>query len=198
VSTIRVDLLASPFFAAAGLLVVSGAAKLRHPEPAGRALASLGLPSGRRTVGTIGVVEIAVGVWCLFAPGTASAASLGLLYATFAVFLAFQLRTGLPAASCGCLGSHDAPPSLVHVALNVAAAATAALVAKVPLAGVVAFSASLSTRGVSFLLGTALIGYLAYLVAAFLPKSFWSYDRPSGPERPVRGGTFALRGKGDR
>jgi hypothetical protein len=199
VSAIRVDLLASPFFAAAGLVVVSGAAKLRHPEPAGRALAMLRLPSGRLTVRAIGVVELVIGAWCLFAPGTASAASLGLLYAAFAAFLALQLRAKTPGASCGCLGSHDASPSMVHVVLDLAAAVTAALVATAPPPGVVAFSAALSMRGVPFLFGTALIAYLAYLIAAFLPKAFWSYDRSSAdPERAARAKGFTLRRLEDR
>jgi methylamine utilization protein MauE len=199
VSTIRIDLLASPFFAAAGLLVVSGVAKLRHPEPAGRALAMLNLPSGRRTVGAIAVAELVVGAWCLFAPNTAAAASLGLLYAAFAAFLVLQLRAKTPGTSCGCLGSHDASPSLVHVTLDLAAAMTAAVVATAPQRGVVAFSATLSVGGVPFLVGTALIAYLAYLVAAFLPKAFWSYDRSAAdPEHAARARGFALRRLEDR
>ena len=198
-STIRIDLLASPFFAAAGLLVVSGAAKIRHPGPAGRALATLDLPSGRRSVQAIGVGELVVGAWCLFTPSTASAATLGLLYAAFAAFLALQLRAKTPGASCGCLGSQDASPSLVHIALDLAAAVTAVVVATAPPRGVVAFSAALSMGGVPFLLGTALIAYLAYLIAAFLPKAFWSYDRSTAePEHAPRARGFALRRLEDR
>lgn len=195
---IRLDLLTPPFFAAAGLLVASGAVKLRHPEPAVRALGALGLPSGPRTVRGIGVVEMLVGTSCLFAPGPASAVSLAVLYAAFATFLGFLMRADAP-TSCGCLGRQDAPPSLLHIAMNVAAAAAAALTASAPPRGVFAFSARLPMRGVPFLLGTALIGYLAYLIVAYLPAAFWAYERAAeGPVSALRARRFALRPTEDR
>jgi hypothetical protein len=192
-NAVRLDLLTPPFFAAAGLVVASGAAKLSHPEPAVRAMGSLRLPSGPGAVRAIGFVEILVGMWCLFAPGRAAAVSMAFLYVAFATFLAFLTRARAP-TSCGCLGKQDAPPSLLHIAMNVAAAATAALAAAGPPRGVFAFSARLPLRGLPFLLGTALIGYLAYLVVAYLPTAFWAYDRPG--ERRVSAGRprrFALR-----
>jgi hypothetical protein len=182
--------LVPPFFAAAGLVAVSGMAKLRHPGSATRALASLRLPSGPWTARVIGLVELAIGAWCLFAPGRAATVSLGLLYGAFAVFLAVLMRAG--GASCGCLGRKEAPPSLAHIVLNVAAASVAAIVAFAPPSGVIAFGTRLPLGGVSFLAGTFLIAYLAYLSAAYLPGIFWSYGRREGSLRAGAAQPFAM------
>lgn len=197
-SVVRLDLLMPLFFAAAGLLLASGTAKLRHPGPAGRALAALRLPSGRWTVGGIGLAEILVGVWCLVAPGRASAVSLGLLYSAFAAFLAVLMRAD-GATSCGCLGKQDGSPSLLHIVMNAAAAAAAVLVATASPRGVFAYSAGLPLVGLPFLLGTTLIAYLAYLAVAYLPAAFWAYDRAAGGltgADPAR--RFALKPTEDR
>ncbi|HYT81016.1 MAG TPA: MauE/DoxX family redox-associated membrane protein [Actinomycetota bacterium] len=197
-SVVRLDLLTPPFFAAAGLVVASGSAKLRHPLSAVSALEALRLPSGRWTVRGIGVVEIMVGMWCLFSPGRASAVSMGLLYASFATFLGLLKRAGAH-TSCGCLGTREVPPSLLHLAMNAVAAASAALMASGPPPGILAYSARLPLRGVPFLLGTALIAYVAYLLVAYLPAAFWAYDRPAGADvAAVRPRRFALRPTEDR
>lgn len=179
-----------PFFAAAGLVVVSGMAKLRHPNPAGRALASVRLPSGSWTVRGIGLAEMAIGTWCLFAPSPAAAISLCVLYAAFAVFLAVLM--GAQGASCGCLGKLETPPNVPHLALDAAAAASAAVIAFGPPPGVVAFAGSLPFGGAAFVLGTILIGYLAYLCAAYLPEVFWSYGRSAGSTRTDGARRFAV------
>jgi hypothetical protein len=175
VNAVRTGLIA-PFFAASGLLAVSGLAKLRHPGSASRALGALRFPSGPLTVRVIGLVEVAIGTWCLFAPGRAAAVSLGLLYGAFAVFLAVLIRAG--GASCGCLGRKEVPPSVAHIVLNVAAASVGAIVAFAPPTGVIVFGTRLPLGGLSFFVGTFLIAYLAYLSAAHLPGVFWSYGRP--------------------
>jgi hypothetical protein len=188
-NAVRTALIA-PFFAAAGLVAVSGLAKLRHPGSASRVLGALRLPAGPSAVRVIGLAELAIGTWCLFAPGRAAAVSLGLLYGAFAVFLAVLMKAG--GASCGCLGRREAPPSVAHVVLNVAAASVAALVAFAPPAGVIAFGTRLPLGGVSFFVGTFLIAYLAYLSAAYLPGVFWSYGRPMGSIRVGAAQRFAI------
>jgi methylamine utilization protein MauE len=192
-SVARLDLLTPPFFAAAALVVASGGAKLRHPGPAVRALQAARLPSSPPAVRAIGAVEIVVGLSCLIAPGRLSAAALAALYAGFAAFLARLIRAGVPGASCGCLGRQDAAPSLLHLALDVAAGTTAALVAMSPPSGIVAFSARLPLLGLPFLLGTALIAFLAYLAAAYLPEAFSAYaGRGRGPSRGPRPQAFSV------
>jgi hypothetical protein len=174
VNAVRTALIA-PFFAAAGLAAVSGLGKLRHPGSASRALSALRLPSAPWNVRVVGLVELAIGTWCLFAPGRAAAVSLGLLYGGFAVFLAALMRAG--GASCGCLGTKEASPSVAHIVLNVVAASVAAIVAFAPPPGFIVFGTRTPLGGVSFFVGTFLIAYLAYLSAAYLPAVFWSYGR---------------------
>jgi len=98
---------------AAGLLVVSGVAKLRDPAPAA---AAVGVPAALVRGGAL--VELAVAVLAVVrpAPGAAAAAA---LYAGFAALVTRQLRRGAT-RSCGCLGSAEAPPSRLHVALDLA------------------------------------------------------------------------------
>jgi hypothetical protein len=183
------------FFAAAGLVVVSGFAKLKRPAAAGRALAALRLPSGPWAVRAIGLVEVAIGTWCLAASGPAAAVSLGLLYGAFALFVVLLMRAR--GASCGCLGRESSPPSIAHLVLDVTAATSAAVVAFAPPPGVIPFAARLPLGGVPFLVGTALIAYLAYLLVAFLPQVFWAYGRSEGSPRAAGAQRFALvPGKG--
>jgi hypothetical protein len=194
---VELSLLAPPFFAAAILVVLSGLAKLRRPGPAIRALRSLRLPFGPWTVRAIGGAELLIGLMCLVAPSRPSAVALAVLYAAFAGFLVLVIGARVPGASCGCLGDHEAPPTFPHVLLNVVAVATAALVAVAPPQGIIAFSAGQPMLGLPFLLGTALIAYLAYLAAAFLPELFTSYagrtsgSAPSSQPRPFRLGARA-------
>jgi len=197
-SMARLDPLIPAFFAAAGLVVFSGAMKLRHHGPAGRALGVLRLPSGPWTVRAIGLVEMGIGMWCLAAPGRASAVFLALLYAAFGAFVALLMRVRAPLTSCGCLGNEESPPSLAHVVLDLAAAATAALVASSPPSGVIPFAARLPLGGVPFVTGTVLIAYLAYLAVAHLPLVFWSYGRSAaGSQDDPPGRPFALRPRED-
>lgn len=196
-SLVRLDLLAPPFFAAAVLLVLSGAAKLRDPGPAARALTVLRLPSYPWTIRILGTVELATGMWCLIGASRASAVSVAILYGAFAVFVALQMRTGTPGATCGCLGKQEAPPSLLHLGLNMVAAGTAAVVATAPPIGIVAYAARLPLRGLPFLLGIALMAYLAYLAVAYLPQAFWSFERTSAAlDRAARARPFVLRRRG--
>lgn len=186
-------MLTPPFFAAAALVVVSGWAKLRNPESAIRALRALRLPSGPSIARAIGAVELLVGLTCLLAPGRPSAVALAVLYTSFAGFLVLVIRAKLPGVTCGCLGDHEAPPSYLHVLLNFAAVATAAIVAVSPPQGLVGFSARQPLLGLPFLLGTALIAYLAYLAAAYLPEHFAAYaGRTSGSPRSSQPPGFAL------
>jgi hypothetical protein len=192
--TVRLDLLAPPFFAAATLLIVSGTAKLRAPGPVRSALGAVHLPSGPSIVRGIGLFEIGIGMWCLLGPSPASALLLALLYAAFAGFIAVLMRSTNRVTSCGCVGGSDSPPSLAHIVVNAAAAATAAVVATAPPAGVLTTAARLPLGGVPFLLGTGLIAYLAHLTVIYLPDMFWSY-RGSASGR-LGGGAprrFALR-----
>jgi hypothetical protein len=183
---LRLDLLIPPFFASAALVVVSGASKIRRPGPPVRALEAARLPSTLLAVRALGLAEIAIGGWCLAAPGRTPAVSLGCLYLAFAAFLARLMSGPGRDATCGCLGALDVSPSLLHVALDLVAAGTSFAVAAGPPRGVLAEAGDLPFRGAPLLAGIILIAYLAYLAVAYLPTSFWSFGRGAKRVTPAR------------
>ena len=76
--------LSGPLLAAAGVLCVSGAAKLKAPRGAISALALLGLPADVAVARAIALAELTLGFVTLIAPSTASALILAGAYAAFA------------------------------------------------------------------------------------------------------------------
>jgi hypothetical protein len=129
-----VTALAPAFALLALLLALAGAAKLRAPRPAATALFAVGLPSNPWLVRLIGLTELALGVACLTAPGTITAALLAVAYLAFAAFVAALARTseGVP---CGCFGEGSFTATRAHAAADAAAAALAAAFALVPADG---------------------------------------------------------------
>lgn len=117
-----------PFTAAALLVIAAGVTKVRDPFPTHRALRQARWPSTPSAVRLLALVEIVVGVAALTTAGGAAAA-LAVLYAAFTVFVLLALVRRLPLSSCGCFGHADQPPSFVHVAIDVAALASAAVMA---------------------------------------------------------------------
>jgi hypothetical protein len=117
--------LTAPFLAAAGVLCVSGAAKLRSPRAAVPALALLRLPPRAWLVRAIAAAELSLGAIALAAPGRVVALVVAGAYAGFAVV---ALRLVSLRAACGCFGESRTPASPVQAALSVviAGAATAA------------------------------------------------------------------------
>jgi methylamine utilization protein MauE len=172
-------LLATLYFAAAILLAVSGWAKLWQPGSAVRALRAAGLPSSVWIVRLLGVVEGAVGLGCLIAPGREPSAALAVLYLGFAGFLVRLLRSTDPPGSCGCVGAGEAPPTRLHVLLDLGAALSGIAVAVRPLPGFLPFAADLGLAGLPFIAGVALTAYLTHLVLAYLPAVMWSFPGES-------------------
>jgi hypothetical protein len=112
---------------AALLVIVSGLAKLRTPQPAVRLLAALGLPRAVRrgaVARILGAGEIAVGVGYLATSSRIAAIVLAAAYLGFAATVAAAMvrRTGVP---CGCFGAGDAEPGRAHLAVTVLAATVA-------------------------------------------------------------------------
>jgi hypothetical protein len=110
------DALTAPFAAAALVLCVAGAAKLRAPGSAVRALRSIGIPAREPLVRTLAAGEIALGVLALLTPGRATAIPVTCVYATFAVVALLLLRRR---AECGCFGDSEVPASRLQGLLNV-------------------------------------------------------------------------------
>jgi hypothetical protein len=125
------------FWAVCLVLVVAGASKLAAPEQVASTLASLGFarpaaPGRARGVlaaRVVGAVEVGLGLAALVAGGVLLAVGVALAYLAFAVIVVLARRRGL--ASCGCFGARSAPPSWVHVAVNVGSAAVAVVAATI-------------------------------------------------------------------
>lgn len=108
---------------AAALLVVSAVTTIRDPASFAAALRDLRLPAALPVVLGVALVEGALGLTWLVAPIPVVAAAIAILYVVFAVVVAVQRR--LPGvAACGCLGG-SAPPSRLHLLLDVVLAAAA-------------------------------------------------------------------------
>ena len=170
-----------PALAVGGLLlIISGAAKAHDPSSAleglGRA-GSTGTAAGG--IRAVGAAELALGVAVLLSPTRLTTAALALVYCLFAAVIEWQRRQpGL--TSCGCLGRHSAPPSVVHTALNLAfgsAAAVAAWVGGSPsLASAWRESPPLAIIAAAAILAASA---LAAAVIRDLPELLSSYQRPA-------------------
>lgn len=150
------EVLLPPLLAAAAVLVLAGAAKLREPAPATRFAATLGVPLPGVFVRAAALVEIVVGLGALWRPRPAAIA-IALLFALFTGLAVRQLRRGdgLP---CGCLGAREVVPSRFHLWLNGACACIGGLVALAPPPSFTTFAASQP-------LAAAVVGFVAVVVA---------------------------------
>jgi hypothetical protein len=157
------DLIAPPFFLAACLVVLGGAAKIRRPRAASEALASVHLPSRWWEVRVLGLIEVGLGLWVLLAPGTISALALAALYLAFAGFLTALIVGPVPAPSCGCVGQNTGPPSFLHVGLDLAAAGAAIAAATTTVPSLGAVLADQPLFGIPFVLAMGTAAYAAVL-----------------------------------
>jgi hypothetical protein len=169
------DLVTPSFLVAAALLVVSGSAKLVRPEQAARALQQAGLPTSRTIVRVLATAEVAVGAGSLVTGGPIWASLLAAVYSGFCVFLIRLLVRGSEAGSCGCVGSRDAPPSPVHVALDAVGAASGLIAAMAGSAGVRELVQGSPLLGGPAILGLSACAYAAYACAVYLPQAWASY-----------------------
>jgi len=162
------DVVAGPFLAAAGLLVVAGVPKLADPLPLVRAVRGAGLPVTPVLVRAFALAEVVVGAAAVLAPGRWTAALVAAAYLAFTAFVVRVLRRGGVLGSCGCFGKPDTPATPTHAALTAAAALAAVGTLVDPPAG--AWSgvdaATLTTAGLA-----VVIGFLAWQVMAVLPTT---------------------------
>ena len=163
--------LAGPFFMFATLLVVSGVPKLTKPASTARALEAIGLPPSLNLGRAVGVAEIMVGVGAIAIGGRVLAGALALLYAGFAGFIIVGLRSS-SVRSCGCFGSDDTPPSLLHLAIDLGAAAVGAILAARPIGDLAAVMGETPWAGIPLLLLILIGTWLALIVLAILPALF--------------------------
>lgn len=139
------------------LLIATGLAKLVRPHDVEKALSQLGLPRLGGIGYLIGGAEVVVGTAALFFPPVLVAQAV--LYAGFALWVIWALRSDVPLASCGCLGRDDTPPTVAHVVLNLIAFSVSSLAAfGVPLDLSGGFGAV--ATGLAVLVGV----YLSYVI----------------------------------
>lgn len=162
-----------PALAAALLLLISGAVKLRHPGDLADTLTTLGLRRGSvRAAQAVAVVEIATAIAVILtgAPVVCLLAACG--YAGFTNFLIMALRDPR-IGSCGCGGEHATPATVPHAAVTGGFAVLLLLAAvaggSTPLTGV--FGAGLA--GLTVLGYAAVVAGLAWALMTTLPAVAW-------------------------
>lgn len=113
--------------AAALLLLVAGAAKLRTPDPAAamiRRMWRIRPASGRVGARAVAVIELATAVAVLATGSRAAAIALAVCYLVLTV-VAVRLALGAERTACGCFGAADGAVGPAHVTLDLAALAVA-------------------------------------------------------------------------
>lgn len=116
---------------ASGVLAVSGALKLRHPDSVAPLLTALRVPRPLQRGRLVGCAELGLGVAAGVTSEEAVLVAEGVVYVLFALVIAYVLVARVPVASCGCSGSQQTPPNAIHVGVNVVAAAAALTAASV-------------------------------------------------------------------
>jgi hypothetical protein len=108
-----------PHAVAALILAVAGAAKLRAPQAAARAV---GQPAA--LIRAFAAAELALAAVALITASVGSSVLMAVLYAGFALL---TLRLAGRGAACGCFGAEQSPASLAQSLLSAALAAVAVL-----------------------------------------------------------------------
>ena len=163
----------------AALLIISGGSKLVDPEPTRGALKATGLPSTTVAAMTLGVWEIVAGAVGLAFGGVVGGIMLATTYLGFAGFVTFALVRDLPIQSCGCFGRDDTPPTWLHVAVNMSAAAAGIWIAVAGTGDLLATLGEQPLAGIPYI-GLMGIGvYALYLLLAELPQTLSLTTSPS-------------------
>lgn len=150
------------FWVASLVLLVAGTSKLIDPDPVRATSSALGL-GGRSTGRMLGGVEAVVAIAAMAVGGPVLGSLVAMAYVGFAAVVVFARRRGL--SSCGCFGAGSAPPSSVHVVVDLASAAVAtAAVATGGGTGPVPIADGLADLGASAILVAPLVLLAAVMV----------------------------------
>jgi hypothetical protein len=166
-----VNAAAGPYDIAALLLVLGGALKAVDPVETANALRGVGVPGARPIVRLGGAAEVAIGAFAIVSGGRLGGLLVALSYLAFTGFVVLALVRDVPIATCGCFGKADAPPSLVHVAVNLACAGAGLAVAIDPGVGIAHVLDEQPLLGLPYLLLVAIGLYLAFLSLTLLPRA---------------------------
>ncbi len=164
--------MAGPFFAISLIIVLSGALKIVAPSVAEGALSNLGLPVTPGLVRLIGVAEMGLGVAAIIEAGWELAIAVAFAYFCFAAVAETLRRKNDQVASCGCFGSADTPPSLIHTGANIASLFVAVLAIVWPVDDIESVLTDQPLGGLVFVAFVGLVTYLVFLVFTALPRLF--------------------------
>lgn len=159
-----------PFLIAAVLLAAAGIAKAIDPTMTVGALRRFGVSVPPGAVRGLGGLEALLAVAAAVTGAPSLAAGVAVSYLLFTAFVVVARARRLPIGSCGCFGRIDTPPSWLHVAVNLAAAASALGVAARDGGGLGATLDHQPLAGLPFL---ALIGigtYAAFTALTVVPQ----------------------------
>jgi hypothetical protein len=163
------------YLAACALLVVAGAAKAIRPADTARALtqatSAIRLDRMALLVRTAAALECALGVAGIVFPWPPIAAAVAFSYLAFAAFVLVAYSKGGPLATCGCFGTPDTPPTVVHVIINVGLAASAVVVATAGRSGTLVDALSGQPwRGIPLVAVSAVCAWLIFLALSPLAR----------------------------
>jgi hypothetical protein len=165
--------LLGPYLAAALLLVVAGAQKVRDPGDVATAINGWAHRSPRavRCVVRAGAAfECAIGLAAIARPAPVTAAAVALSYLAFALYVAWLRVGGGPLATCGCFGTADAAPTWTHVAVDVLLAVAAVGVSTASGGWLPTLLARQPADGWPLLLAAATAAFLAFAVLSVLAR----------------------------
>jgi hypothetical protein len=157
------------------LLVAAGAVKAIRPADTARAIAgALGRPGTRRwvyAVRSVAAGEAVVGIVGIVSPDVPVAVIVSVSYAAFTVFVLYARASGGVLSTCGCFGSPDTPPTVLHGALDALVSAGALLVAvDWSGGGVTSVLGHQYLDGVPLVVASAIAAWLAFLVMSPLAR----------------------------
>jgi hypothetical protein len=159
----------------AALLVVAGTLKALRPYDTARAVAAALPATPARmwppAVRALAVVEAALGVVAIALPGRPVALAVAVSYLGFALWVLWARAQGGSLSSCGCFGTPEVPPTVLHAVLNAVAAGGAVGVAVAAPSGSVLTDLSRQYfDGVPLVAASALAAWLVYLVMSPLAR----------------------------
>lgn len=161
-----------PAVASAMLLAIGGTSKLLRPANTSHALRGLGLPAAPLGVRLLAVAEIGVAVAALAGGGRTAWLMVAVTYLGLASFVVFARWRGGAVSSCGCFGTPDTPPTMVHVLVTISASALAlATAAGHPTGPLLDALSGMPLLGLPFLFLTGCCVWFAYAAVAVLPRT---------------------------
>jgi uncharacterized membrane protein YphA (DoxX/SURF4 family) len=167
----EMGVLAGPYVVVAALLVVSGVLKVRRPASTAAALTKVGLRPLAPLAPLVGVLEAVVGIGALTVHNRLFPILVGAFYLAFSAFVGLALTADEPVADCGCFGAAETPPTLLHLLLDLCAAAICGAVALQAGGTLGRALEGQPLLGVPFVLLTGICVFLAYSALTVMPQT---------------------------